>query len=218
MNKTFHQIQKEDFNEITKDHVPFSERYKSSIMSNRFDVASPLAMFDKEGIIQIIPNNFVLPRVSIYEIPDEYFIIRAHYHYSSEKFLSNQFYKCDQIEGVIDCLKEVYKYHALGAQRKNKYIREYYNHVSKIEELSDYLQEFFDKYNIKQLSTDRKMLVYDNEWTISSDKGILVYLSEDTYEPFKKDIRESNTLLEVRLGSRINILAFDNRKFIVIEI
>jgi len=91
-----------------------------------------------------------------------------------------------------------------------KHIRRYDKIDSKIEELSEYLQEFFDKHNITQVideskapSTDFYWIMYPTYISIcGKTNGIPFYESYHIY----KDLLNLKSQLEKRLSKEIDII------------
>jgi len=57
--------------------------------------------------ISLVPDERsvnILPRAFISELPDEWYLVKSNKRYSDV----NHFYKCDQLDGLIDCLKQIY--------------------------------------------------------------------------------------------------------------
>lgn len=87
-----------------------------------------------------------------------------------------------------------------------KHIKEY-NTYSKIEELEDYLQEFFDKHSITLLSEYKGEMVHRDDivYEVVSDSIILYNILP--YQRIEKICTELDTLLpkiEKRLGYELN--------------
>ncbi len=60
-----------------------------------------------DGIL-VLPDNYSLPRLQIYESHDEYFLIFVYHHFASENYTNVMYYKCDQVDGLIDYIKQIY--------------------------------------------------------------------------------------------------------------
>ncbi len=54
---------------------------------------------------QVHKSNFIKPQIRIHELADEWFVVRKYPNHKD----GNRYYKCDQIEGLVDCLDYIQK-------------------------------------------------------------------------------------------------------------
>lgn len=146
--------------------------------------------------------------ITISKIRDEYFLVELilnegdNYHY----------YKCDQMDGLLRFLHN-FKIRCAKPNQLN-HIKEYNSYsVSPIEELSEYLQEIFDKYHIREWDSnmDRDSIeLTDIFWTDTNDINELMITTYrgDTpprFEELISDVVKSHKLLQLRLGREIRL-------------
>lgn len=111
-----------------------------------------------------------------------------------------------------------------------KYIKEYntYDDISPIEELSEYLQEFLDKYNVPQGSNKNHGNIEPHEglfwYTFNVNIGSTPYswfyvvnIPEDIHDDMKAELKRIRPMIEKRMNSQLNI-GFEMREYIVISL
>ncbi len=94
--------------------IPISDRVISEVKKtlSSLDISLGISIHvSGNNMMMVIDDDITLPRVNIYQLEDEYFFINKYYHFSVKRRRReyDRFYKCDQIDGLIDCLKEIYR-------------------------------------------------------------------------------------------------------------
>jgi len=98
-----------------------------------------------------------------------------------------------------------------------KHIKEYNTHISKVEELSEYLQEFFDDFNITEVDPNLYEDVYPS-WEIYEDK-IYITFNRTTYDSkIKYHLDKILPNIEKRMNCNIEWNFFTNPDSITIVI
>ena len=97
-----------------------------------------------------------------------------------------------------------------------------YTTISRIEELSDYLQEFFDTFNILETSDDTFEPYMEEQlpaWFMEERCNCIhVYIKSDEAEPILHKLQSMKEVLEKRMGRKIYISSYRHPPYTRIQI
>ena len=102
INDTFKEIRFEEYSKL------FNESMYRSI--DTYSLKHIRKLLPHHNIVQyeyrlsISYGDRTFPEVSIWQLPDEWFMVKVKNGFT----ITHTYFKCDQIEGLIDCLKGIY--------------------------------------------------------------------------------------------------------------
>jgi len=151
-------------------------------MDFEFDISDNMIVF-----YQYDHNKMEDIEYAIYKLQDEWFLVEVMF----DEVDGFTYYKCDQLEGLISWLKSL----KLETMNESK-------DTNPIDELAEYLQEFFDKWNIVERTVD--MVRGSQEelaWYVYHGEKInIVNIPVDRYDLIKIDLIKRMPLLRTRMG------------------
>jgi len=93
-----------------------------------------------------------------------------------------------------------------------KHIKEY--NISKVDELSDYLQEYFDRYYIKEYKPGLQQQQHPSWWYIidsNHNPHITITTPHDIYKKLRKDLERDFESIQKRIRMKIEIKCYEVR-------
>lgn len=199
----------DELNFVSKNWADFTKSEISQIMA--YFPVGYTHQISIEGMLEILQHGKF--QIGIIKLKDEWYFLTG-----EKENINNteiDFYKCDQFEGLKKLLKDKF----LGVNENRKRTALYLNtemERDKLEDLSEYLQEIFDKYHIPQLSGN--VGYFNRYWSIANShilgaSHIEILVESEIFRKVLSDIDKITPLLERRLSSKIRTVGHDPALF-----